>query len=76
VTCTDCLAVSESPGWRTYNPACIHCGARYIKNIRTSEERRRVLGVWLAQGHAEKRIRELVAQPGIPIQEPPRKGKA
>ena len=56
---------------RMFNPACLHCGARLIQRLgklpRPKDEitarRRQVLADWLAYGHAETEIRNLVKGP-------------
>lgn len=75
--CRDCQAARETSGkWRYFDPRCIHCGARLIQRLgklRTvtqaeiQQRRRAVLADWIAQGHAEKEIRELVALPAMAV---------
>lgn len=54
-----------------FNPACLHCGARLIQHLgglpisamECSQRRRAMLAVWVARGHDEQMIRELVKGP-------------
>jgi hypothetical protein len=80
--CSDCMAARETSGnWRFYDPRCLWCGARCIQripkfcetNAEASQRRKIVLRDWMAMGHAEKEIRELVAGPMA--FEPIKKGK-
>jgi hypothetical protein len=70
--CCDCLAARETSGhWRFFDPACLHCGARLIQRItkfsktdaETTQRRRVVLADWVAAGHKESELRELVKGP-------------
>jgi hypothetical protein len=72
MSCQDCSAARETSGlWRLFDPKCLHCGARLIQQIGQlpippsdiTRRRRAVLADWIAQGHAEKDIRELVRGP-------------
>ena len=71
MTCTDCLAATETKGlWTRFNsPQCIFCAARLIKQIGTlrtpasaeiTARRRVVLQIAIDYGHSETEIRELV----------------
>ena len=71
MTCTDCLAATETKGlWTRFNsPQCIYCAARLIKQIGTlrtptsaeiNARRRVVLLDAVAFGNSETEIRELV----------------
>lgn len=72
MTCTDCIGADETKGaWLQFNPACLHCGARYIQwlgrqrlpSAVVTARRREVLAAWLAHGHDEAEIRELIKGP-------------
>lgn len=80
--CSDCMAAREALGnWRFYDPRCLWCGARCLQripkfsatNAEASQRRKLVLRDWVAQGHSEIEIRELVAGPMA--FEPIKKGK-
>lgn len=76
MSCTDCQAARETAGhWRTYNPRCIHCGARAIQVLRTTERRQAILRDWVAQGHSETLIRSLVASKAMAVEPVAAKGK-
>ena len=69
MTCTSCQASRETNGlWNTFDPACLHCGARLIQKIgrlqlgvtESTARKRAALATWLALGHSEARICELV----------------
>jgi hypothetical protein len=57
-----------------YNPACLHCGARYIKQMprwakgaeEVAERRRRVLKTWMEYGHKEEDLRSLAKGAAFP----------
>ena len=57
--------------WRTFDPLCMWCGVRLIQklgklrvtNAEISQRRKAALAVWVAQGHREAEIRELVPGP-------------
>lgn len=68
MTCTSCQASRETNGlWNTFDPACLHCGARLIQKIgrlqlgvtESTARKRAVLATWMALGHSEAQIREL-----------------
>jgi hypothetical protein len=70
--CTDCQASRETSGlWRQFNPACVYCGARLIRQLASlpiapeevTKRRKAALELWLAHGHSEEQIRELKAGP-------------
>jgi hypothetical protein len=73
MTCAYCIAARETLGaHRLHDPRCMYCGARLIQLIPhmcdgiaawASQRRRDALAVWVAQGHDEAEIRELVAGP-------------
>lgn len=66
-SCPCCNTAKSFPGYRMFNPACLHCGARIIQSfgalqIGPSERRTRrqaMLAEWVAHGHSEAQIREL-----------------
>lgn len=67
--CSNCLAARETSGaWRYFDPCCLWCGARLIQVIpkfsgthaEATQRRRVVLRDWVAMGHDEREIRELV----------------
>lgn len=70
-SCPCCHTAKSFPGYRMFNPACLHCGARIIQSlgalaIGPSERRTRrqaVLAEWVAHGHSETQIRELAKGP-------------
>ena len=86
MTCTDCLAATETKGlWTRFNsPQCIFCAARLIKQIGTlrapaSAEitaRRRVeLQIAIDYGHSETAIREMVKTgPWVQVVEQQKRG--
>lgn len=65
---------------RMHDPKCIYCGARAIQRIRkfsgtdaeAKQRKQAVLRDWVAMGHREDEIRELVKGP--PAHEPVTKG--
>lgn len=70
--CECCQAARDTTGlWRYFSLQCVWCGARLIQRIgrlqRTQAEltqrRKAVLADWMAYGHAESEIRELVRGP-------------
>ena len=71
MTCDCCQTATTFPGYRMFNPACLHCGARIIQSIGTlqiaaseASKRRTVqLNAWVAFGHSEADIRRLVKGP-------------
>ena len=68
MTCKDCKSAMVSPGYRLFDPLCLHCGARLIQQLgalqipasECTERRKAVLADWVAQGHSEAEIRRLV----------------
>lgn len=72
VTCHCCTAARETANaYRTFDPACLWCGARLIQclgklrqlPIHITQRRREALKVWMEQGHKESELRELAAGP-------------
>ncbi len=71
MTCKNCDIARGFPGYRMFNPACLHCGARLIQSLgllpipasECRDRRRAALALWLKQGHSEAVIRELVKGP-------------
>ena len=69
--CQNCNTARQHSDYRMFTPACIYCGARLIQRIgllpipasECSERRSKVLADWVAHGHSEKQIRELVKGP-------------
>ena len=69
--CQDCQRASLSAQYKTFNPACIHCGARIIQFLGRqqiaaslcSERRTKELKVWTDLGHSEVEIRRLAKGP-------------
>ena len=65
MTCECCTAAKESPDHRMYDPACLWCGARLLRNLRrhpiTTDQlkarRQTVLSDWMRYGHAEADLR-------------------
>ena len=67
--CSSCSASQHTNGlWRTYDPACIYCGARMIQQLgklrtpssaQITERRRNELAIWVAHGHDEATLRTL-----------------
>lgn len=63
--CDCCQAAHESPDHRWYDPSCLWCGARLIRNLSrhpiTHEQikarRQAVLSDWMRYGHAEADLR-------------------
>lgn len=67
--CSDCNAARITTGhWPYHDPACIYCGARLIQRLGRirqlpsiiTQRRQVVLRDWMAMGHSEQEIRELV----------------
>ena len=58
-----------------FDPRCIFCGARLIQKLgklrvmpaEITQRRRAVLADWIAAGHREAEIRELVALPVMAV---------
>jgi hypothetical protein len=85
--CEPCSNAREAPLHAFFCPSCIYCGARLIQGIQRlprpkpekSERCRQVLQDWVAYGHDEKTIRELVKGPmalePVPEPEVKKKGK-
>ena len=85
MNCPCCNDAKEWPGTvaaRTYTPACLWCGARYIRltpghgrntdgrpltRNEATTEMRRILADWVAHGHSEMEIRRLVKLDGLPL---------
>ena len=84
MTCPCCNDALEWPGTvaaRTYTPACLWCGARYIRllpkqggidgrpltNPEVVEWRRKVLADWIAHGHPEAELRALAKGEALPL---------
>lgn len=71
MVCKNCIVARGFPGYRMFNPACLHCGARIIQQLgelrigsmECSQRRRAMLSVWVEHGHAEDEIRELAKGP-------------
>jgi len=68
MACIDCSRWRAAPGWwRTFNPACLECGGRYlwaIQRLKVDGEQKRerlraALKVWTDLGHDEKQLRAL-----------------
>ncbi len=65
-SCECCYAHSLNEMFNRFNPACLQCGARYIRMAprwRRSEQevtdlRRHVLKVWGQYGHREQELRD------------------
>lgn len=88
--CKCCNTAREFPGYRLFDPACLHCGARYIQAIgacaiaksEAQKWKTKVLNDWLRHGHPETALRALAASMapsltpvGTGESEPPSKGK-
>lgn len=78
MTCETCTATRICAGHnRVYDPLCLWCGARYIKqlgqfggtftNAEIAQRRRDVLRDWMAFGHDETEMRELAKGP-MPVE--------
>ena len=71
MTCKDCNTARSFAQYNSFNPACIHCGARIIQlwptlPITDSEcvtYRRQSLKTWMDWGHDEAEIRKLAKGP-------------
>ena len=69
--CKNCTVAKGFPAYRMFNPACLHCGVRLIQRLglypishqECSKRRRMVLNDWMAQGHDEATMRDLVNGP-------------
>lgn len=80
MTCQQCETARGFAAYRFYSPACIWCGARLIQrlalrdisNAECTTRRKAVLADWVAWGHKEAEIRELVKGPPSlqPLPEP------
>jgi hypothetical protein len=74
--CDECAVARGWPAHNTFNPACLYCGARYIRHLgtlRTSAadiavRRRGVLDVWKKHGHDEAQLRALAKGEHIPFE--------
>jgi len=70
--CKNCLVAKGFAAYRWFNPACLCCGVRLIQHLGTlpisntecSQRRRAVLDEWVAIGHNEAAMRQLVK--GLP----------
>ena len=86
MTCTDCLAATETNGlWKGYNsPQCIFCVARLIKQLGTlrtptsaeiSALRGAELKIAIDYGHSETTIRAMVKNgPWVQVVEQNKRG--
>lgn len=69
--CKNCNVAKGFAGYRLFNPACLHCGARLIQHLGTLpiptadcvRRRRAVLADWMAHGHTEADLRALAKGP-------------
>lgn len=75
MTCDCCQKDRAFPPFLRFDPACLWCGARYIKRVRAlktwpkqdrTDWASQVLADWLALGHSEAEIRRLVAETEVP----------
>lgn len=63
--CECCNTAQEFPGYRRFDPACLWCGARYIRCLAQwvfepgaiKARRQKVLADWMQYGHAEAELR-------------------
>ena len=63
--CDCCQVAKEFPQYRWYDPACMWCGARLLRNLgqrpisreEVTQRRQRVLSDWMQYGHAESDLR-------------------
>lgn len=63
--CDCCQTAREFPGYRRFDPACLWCGARYIRLVgslpisreQATQRRQHVLRDWMQYGHAESDLR-------------------
>jgi DNA recombination-dependent growth factor C len=68
MTCQECQSVTVAPKWNRYDPNCIYCGARLLRQLGTlnipkdeiQKRRTKVLTDWVKQGHNEDEIRNLL----------------
>jgi len=68
MTCSECQSITVAPKWNRYDPSCIYCGARLLRQIGTldipkemiQKRRTKVLTDWVKQGHNEDQIRNLL----------------
>lgn len=71
MTCTDCQR-----DLNRYNPACLSCGQRYIRDVKAQripiDEKqqwlRKVLADWMAAGHSEAELRGKPNEQAVPPQ--------
>ena len=71
MTCANCQVARDFAAYRMFCPSCIHCGARLIQrlalrdisNAECTSRRKAVLADWVAWGHSEAEIRQLVKGP-------------
>ena len=81
--CKPCQIAAEFPQYRMFCPSCLYCGARLIQLLGKQpmpeheciQRRRQALADWMAHGHSEEVIRELVRGPLAiaPLPTPPTK---
>lgn len=72
--CQECTIAQEWPGYRTFNPLCLHCGARYVKQLRGLELgktqlekwRLHVMETWESNGHDRQALRDLAMGKELP----------
>jgi hypothetical protein len=84
MNCDCCQTATTFPGYRMFNPACLHCGVRIIQSIGTlqiaaseaSKRRTAQLKDWVAFGHSEAEIRRLVKGPLAIAPQPASSAKA
>lgn len=68
MTCSECQSITVAPKWNRYDPNCVYCGARLLRQLGTldipkemiQKRRTKVLTDWVKQGHNESLIRNLL----------------
>jgi hypothetical protein len=82
MACEECARARANPDHhRVYDPACLWCGARYVKQLRQyypgktdlAEKRKAAMDVWERNGHDRVQLRELATAAALPL-EPRGKG--
>lgn len=67
MTCEDCTNATGNTHYLVFNPACLYCGARYLRAIRRRPMTRQavetyqthILDSWARYGHNPETIRQM-----------------
>ncbi len=73
--CECCDRTRVGPDYAWFDPLCLHCGARLIRNILrlpiarsdAKERAKAMLKVWTDAGHSETEIRRLLKLEEVPL---------